>query len=133
MIWKQPLWIVHTIFWIGLGLVVFGSLVNRKPARVWRAGRVEFTSNWVAALGWMVVLTRFAFIGVSYLRHAPGNPLTVVTGGLLEMAVLASLFSVPGTVAVTNEGVSRSFGSVGTRTSDGKRSWRSTAARRTAW
>jgi hypothetical protein len=106
MIWKTVHWSVHLFFWIALAVVLASAFYNPRPAKVHATGKVEFHPMWLGVLAWTYVAARMCFIAAGYLRHGLGEPLT---GALLGLGSVGSIFMLPGTVLLTDSGLQEVF------------------------
>jgi hypothetical protein len=106
MTWKVIHWSVNFLFWIALALVLASSIVsNRRNATVHANGKVEFAPRWFGIWAWIYVAVWMCFIAVRVLRHGIGQPLTFATGAFLGFAAVGSIFTLPGTVVVSDYGL----------------------------
>jgi|ERR1035438_4302558 hypothetical protein len=103
------IWVVHLLFWIAIGLIVFGMRGNRRPAKVLNSERVEFAPNWIVVWAWMLVYLRMAFFAANYLKQGLEKPWDLATGALFSIALFVVLFYFPETIAVTGEGVEQVY------------------------
>ena len=105
MVWRVIHWSVSFFFWIALALLIASMVRNRSSATVRASGKVEFAPRWFGVWALIYVVLRMGFITWGYLRHGPGEPLIFATGALLGLSSVGLLFTLPGTVLVSESGL----------------------------
>ena len=118
MIWKELLEIAGLIFLLALFVwstpaflwwSLFRDRGNQRPAIVLSAGRIEFHSRpfklWIALP--MVVYS--IYILIRHLESGQWKPLDIVGVAIWWLLSLDLLLSLPGTIAVTDEGLEQMY------------------------
>ena len=104
MIAKPVLWITHHLLWIVPSLallVLFGGPGNRKPAREFSDGRIEFAPRRIAFWAWLLIILYLAHATTVFLKHSHGKFFDLVNAGCAGFLMIAILCSFPGTVVIT--------------------------------
>jgi len=112
MIWKTLHWAPHLVFWVALAVLALslsGRVNNRRLAKVLDGGGVEFAPSWIGVWAWIFVALRLALDAEKDLRKGMAHPWGFAAGALLEVAVLGSLFALPGTIVVTRHGLEKVY------------------------
>jgi hypothetical protein len=78
MIWKSLIWIAHPLFWIALALALFGTVNNRRSAKVLHDGRIEFAPSRLTLWALPVFAAYLAYSAVNSLKHSHGKPWDLV-------------------------------------------------------
>jgi Bacterial PH domain len=111
MIWSHL--IARLVFLIGFVVVMllfFGNNHDRQgKARFRNDGRIEFTQNGRAFWGWLLVTAYLGYAAIHRLQHSHGRPLDLLISVCVGTVALTLSFSLPGTIAVTADGVEQVF------------------------
>src|SRR6201995_5121023 len=106
MLWKHLIWFVIPA---AIFILLCGSADTQRKARAGRDGRTEFAPNRRAFWAWPVMVAYLAYVIITQLIYSHGRPLQLVTAvGVGAIAVMI-LFTFPGTIIVTADGLEQTF------------------------
>src|SRR5271157_1682806 len=105
MIWKLLLGLTHLIFDIALIWMFFGRAGKRGSARVLSDGRVKFSPDRLGLWAWPLAIAYLVSLTVRDLIQNHGNPWDFLAPTLFGSTALMLLFSFPGTVVVSADGL----------------------------
>jgi hypothetical protein len=117
MVANRIIWnIVRLLLWTGCLVLLFFSVYSvnadsHAKARSLNDGQMEFRPNRAALFGWLLIACYFAYATTVHLmrRHNYRNPLETVISCCVALVPLTIMFSLPGTIIVTAEGVHQYF------------------------
>jgi hypothetical protein len=109
MTWKILLGVARLMFDIALIWMLFGRGGKRGPARVLGDGQVEFAPDRLGLWAWPFTAAYLAlWIGRDLIqRHT--KPSDFLNPAILGLTVLMLLFSFPGTIVATAEGLEKVY------------------------
>lgn len=109
MIWKSLLWIAHESYWVVFVLVVVTPFTgNRRSARV-LDGRIELGPSRIDLYTWPMLGAYLFFAAMNRLKHSLGKPLDFVTAASLGLLAFMFLFSSPGKIVITDDGLQQIY------------------------
>ncbi len=101
------------IVWILCGVVpawmLLGKASNRRLATILSDGRIAFSPNRSAYLALPLTVCLLAWTATKYLMQSQERPLELVMGGGIGLIGLMLLFSFPGMVIITNDGLEQIY------------------------
>jgi len=104
MTWTTLLRISSLLFWAAIVWALFFQADTRNVGKVVR-DRVEFAPNRVFLWAEIAFAVRMGVLAFGFLKHGGANPWDLITGAALGLGAFAILFSLPGTVLVTEGGM----------------------------
>jgi Bacterial PH domain len=105
MSWTILLGTARLLCWGALAWMGLARADVRRAAQVHSDGRVEFGRNGFAYLAWILFTIDFAWSAIKDLASSKPSPHLLVNGACLGLLALLLLFSFPGTVALTSDGL----------------------------
>jgi hypothetical protein len=85
--------------------MLFSRPNNRSVATILSDGRVEFSPNRLAYWAWPLTIVLLAWTAAKDLMQSQGRPFELVMGGGVGWLALMLLFSFPGSVVITVDGL----------------------------
>jgi hypothetical protein len=110
MFWKALIWIAHQLVWLLplIALWVFMSDADKgRTALEIGEGRVAFTPNRRALWVGPVVVAYIVYGSAYHALHSKGHHFQLFESVLVGSLALALLFSFPGTIIMSEEGVAQ--------------------------
>jgi hypothetical protein len=89
--------------------MVLGRAGKRGSARVFSDDRVEFSQDQIALWGWLLIIVYMAWLAVGTLMKSHGNLWDFFIPTCIGLMALSFLFSLPGTVVVSDDGVEQIY------------------------
>ena len=109
MIWKLLHGTAVLLLWIIFAWMVLGRTGKRGSARVLSDDRVEFAQDRIAFWGWLLMFMYTAWVAAKTLMKDPVNPWNFITAACLGFMALSFLFSIPGAVVTTDDGLEQIY------------------------
>jgi hypothetical protein len=107
MVWKVPFWVAHHLFGIVslVGFAIFIGARNRRPAKDFGDGRVEFALSRGVLGAWIVVIVFLGYQSIEFFVHSQGNLLNIAPAAFPALLALLFLFGFPGTLVISSDGL----------------------------
>ncbi len=112
MMWKSALSITHHLGWfvpVLAMLVLFGGRGSKRSARDRSDGSIEFAPSRIAFGAWLLLVAYLAHTTIGFFEHSHGQPFALVNVATAGFLTLAILFSFPGTLIITADGLQQVF------------------------
>lgn len=109
MIWKSLLWIAFWFLLVFAVLALFGGAGNRRSARDLSDGSIEFAPGWTVFGAWLGIVVYAAYAAIASFEQSQGKPLNLVMAACLGLMAIVFLFSFPGTVVTTRDGLQQRY------------------------
>jgi hypothetical protein len=109
MNWKAIQEIANIVSGILIACIGLRRMARTGDARELDGGRVEFAPDWFAGLEPFVVLLPPSLATFGALRHGIHNTHELQLSALIGCAALAQMFSLPGTIVTSWEGLEQVY------------------------
>jgi hypothetical protein len=105
MTWKVFLGIGRLLCGAVLAWMLLSRPNKRSLATILSDGRIEFSPNRLAYWAWPLTIVLLAWTATKDLMQSQGRPFELVMGGGVGLLALMLLFSFPGSVVITVDGL----------------------------
>ena len=109
MTWKVFLGIGWILCGVGVAWMLVSSASNRRVAKIFSDGRIEFSPNRRAYWALPLTVVLLAWTAMQDLMQSRGRSFGLVMAGGIGLLVLMLLFSFPGTVVITSGGLEQVY------------------------
>jgi hypothetical protein len=105
MTWKIFLGVGRLLCGVALAWMFVSRPSNRSVATILSDGRIEFSPNRLAYWAWPLTIVLLAWTATKDLTQIQGRSFGFVVGGGVGLLALMLLFSFPGSVVITVDGL----------------------------
>jgi hypothetical protein len=112
MTWNHFMWIAR-LLWVWIVPVLVPLLLwateNKQKAVALNDERIEFTPSRSSSWAWALFAIYAAYVAAAHLRHSHREPLDILISICVGILGPMILYSLPGTIAVTADGIEQAF------------------------
>jgi hypothetical protein len=109
MTWKLLPGLARLVFDLALVWMLFGRAGKRGPAKLLSGGRIEFAPDRIGLWAYPLTIAYSVWLAVRALMQSHGNLSVFLSPAVFELIALSLLFSFPGTIIVTTEGLEQVY------------------------